>query len=164
MTDPRDSSSPEIIDEALRLITAPVAVIGAASGGMLGGLTASWVTRVSVDPPLLLVSIGRERFTYDLLCRSEEFSVSLLHADQVEIGRLFGLHSRRDRDKWAEVDHDLLGQGVPALLGCTARFLCRKENTVPAGDHDLFIGRILTAEVAAGPPALPMRGTDYAPR
>ena len=164
MTDPRGPSSPDFIDEALRLIPAPVAVVGVAAGGVFGGLTASWLTRVSVDPPLLLVSIGRERFTFDLLRRSEEFSVSVLHAGQVEIGRLFGLHSRRDRDKWAEVGCDMLGGGVPALRGCTARFLCRKENSVPAGDHDLFIGRVLAAEIPAGPPALPMRGTDYAPR
>lgn len=157
------STAPSTIDDALRLVPAPVAVIGVAAGGTLGGLTAAWLTRVSVAPPLLLVSIGRQRFTYDLLRRSNAFTVSLLHADQVAEARLFGLHSRRDRDKWAEVDHDLLGEGIPALRHCSARFLCRTEDVFPAGDHDLFIGGVLSAEILAGPPALPMRGADYAP-
>ena len=54
-------------DEILRLIPGPVAVVGAATAGVLGGLTASWVTRVSQEPPLLLVAIGRERYTWQLL-------------------------------------------------------------------------------------------------
>ncbi|MFH2053184.1 MAG: flavin reductase family protein [bacterium] len=164
MTDPRIRTAPEFIDEALRLIPAPVAVIGAARDGVLGGLTAAWVTRVSLVPPLLMVAVGRERFTYGLLRDAPEFTVSLLHQDQVETARLFGLVSGRDRDKWAEVDHDLLGEGSPALRRCSARFLCLTEAVVPAGDHDLFIGRIEQAEILAGAPALPMRGADYAPR
>ncbi len=164
MTDPRNRTAPEFIDEALRLIPAPVAVIGAARDGILGGLTAAWVTRVSLDPPLLMVAVGRERFTYGLMRNAPEFTVSLLHEDQVEIARLFGLASGRDRDKWAEADHDLMGEGSPALRRCSARFLCRTEAVVPAGDHDLFVGRIAQAEIIAGAPALPMRGADYAPR
>ena len=154
---------PTIIEDAMRLIPAPVAVIGAASEGTLGGLTAAWLTRVSLDPPLLLVAIGRQRFTYDLLRHSTAFTVSLLHADQVAEARLFGLYSRRERDKWDEVDHDLLGEGIPALRRCSARFLCRIGDVVPTGDHDLFIGRVESAEILAGQPALPMRGRDYAP-
>lgn len=162
MTDPGGRTTPEIIDEALRLIPAPVAVIGAASAGTLGGLTAAWLTRVSVEPPLLLVAVGRERRTHELLAGAEEFTVSLLHQDQVQVARLFGLHSRRQRDKWAEVPYDLLGRGAPALRECSARFLCAKDAVHPAGDHDLFVGRVLSAQILAGGPALPLRPGDYA--
>ncbi len=43
-------------DEILRLIPGPVTVVGVANAGVLGGLTASWITRVSQEPPLLLVA------------------------------------------------------------------------------------------------------------
>ncbi len=158
------NSNTAIIDEALRLVPAPVAIIGAARQEVLSGLTAAWLTRVSMDPPLLVVSIGHQRYTQEIMKGGTEFSVSLLHSDQVEIARLFGLHSGRDRDKWREVDHVLLGEGVPALQQCSARFLCRTFQTVTAGDHDLYIGEIVIAEVLRGGPALPMRGKDYAPR
>ncbi len=154
----------EIIDAALRLVPAPVAVIGAAGDGILGGLTAAWLTRVSMTPPLMLVAIGHQRLTHEIMKGSREFTISLLHTDQVEIGRLFGLHSGRERDKWAEVDHDLLGDGAPALRHCSARFLCRTSQVVTAGDHDLYIGEVVVAEILQGEPALPMRGRDYAPR
>lgn len=163
MTDQARPASPTLIDEALRLIPAPVAVIGAAHEGILGGLTAAWLTRVSGDPPLLLVAVGRDRHTHALLSGAQEFTVSLLHTDQVATARLFGLHSGRERDKWAEVPCALMGAGIPALARCSARFLCRKQDMVAAGDHDLFLGRVVEAQILAGAPALPLRGADYAP-
>jgi len=164
MTEPKSHSSSHHLDEALRLIPGPVAVIGAAREGVTGGLTAAWLTRVSIEPPLLLVSIGHTRFTWDLLEGSRQFTVSLLAADQVAEGRLFGLKSRREVDKWKKTAHVLLGEGVPALEHCSARFLCELENRFSTGDHDCFVGRIISGEIVAGGPALPMRGADYAPR
>ena len=158
---PADQSA--ATDEALRLFPQPVAVVGAVRNGELGGLTAAWVTRVSMEPPLVLVSIGHQRRTYDLLEGAGEFTVSLLAEGQVAEARLFGLHSRRDRDKWAETPHVLLGDGVPALARCAARLLCAVEGRFTTGDHDCLVGRVTAAEIVAGGPALPLRGADYAP-
>ena len=79
------------------------------------------------------------------------------------MARLFGLHSRRDVDKWAETPHLLLGDGVPALAHCAARFLCRLESRLTTGDHDCLVGRVTAAEVLDAGPPLPMRGSDYMP-
>ena len=152
------------LDLALRLLPAPVTIIGARCGGELGGLTAAWVTRVSADPPLLLVAIGRERRTWDLLTGATEFTVSVLGEHQVDEARLFGLKSRREVDKWAATPHVLLGDGVPALADCAARMLCRLTARFATGDHDCFVGEVSLAETVSGGPALPMRGSDYAPR
>ena len=149
--------------EPLRLLPGPVTVVGFATGGQLGGLTAAWVTRVSHDPPLLLVAIGHERYSWELCRSADQFTVSLLAEGQVPEARLFGLHSRRDRDKWAEVDHVLLGDGVPALRTCAARFLCAIEQRFTTGDHDCVVGRIESAEIDQGRPVLPLRGADYIP-
>ncbi len=163
MSDKSSAISPEILENALRSLPAPVAIIGATSGGVLGGLTAAWVTRVSLEPAMMLVAVGHERYTYDLMNNSEYFSISLPAESQVKEARLFGLKSRRDVDKWAQVDHDLLGEGIPALRHCTTRFLCRKVEVVKTGDHDCFVGVVVAAEKKSEEPALPMRGADYAP-
>jgi flavin reductase (DIM6/NTAB) family NADH-FMN oxidoreductase RutF len=163
MTDRTPGSPTASLDETLRLIPGPVAVIGAAKDGILGGLTAAWLTRVSMDPPLLLVSVGHQRFTWELLDGAAHFTVSVLAESQVTEARLFGLKSRRDVDKWAQTAHVLLGEGIPALEHCSARFLCAVESRFTTGDHDCLIGRILIGETVAGGPALPMRGRDYAP-
>lgn len=159
------SKDPSPFTAALQLLPAPVTVIGVAGIGELGGLTAAWVSRVSLAPPLLLVAIGHERRTWELMAEAEpEFTVSVLHETQVREARLFGLHSRREIDKWAECRHVLLGAGTPALADCTARYLCRVVSRFTTGDHDCFVGEIVSAETVAGAPALPMRGADYAPR
>jgi len=149
-------------DESLHLIHSPVAVIGTAADGVLGGLTCAWLTRVTTDPPRIVVAIAPERYTHGLLVVGGCFSVSILSEGQIDVGRLFGLHSRRERDKWSETDHVLLEGGVPALAECAARLLCRLVEKVPVGDHDLFVGEIIGSDVVSGPPALPMRGRDYA--
>lgn len=150
-------------DEALRLLPAPVTVIGVRQGDLMGGLTAAWVTRVSLDPPLLIAAIGHTRRTWELLAEAEAFTVSVLHADQVDVARLFGLHSGRDMDKWAQIDHELMAGDLPAVAHCAARYLCRLTDRFTTGDHDCLVGRIVVAEVGRGGPALPMRGADYAP-
>lgn len=157
----RPSDSP--LEDALRLIPAPVAVIGAAKDGILGGLTAAWLTRVSLDPPLLLVAVGHGRYTWELLEDAKQFTISVLAEGQVDEARLFGLNSRREVDKWATTAHVLLGEGVPALRHCTSRFLCEVDSRLTTGDHDCFVGRVVASEVVDGGPALPMRGSDYAP-
>lgn len=158
------SKTPTPFDSALHLMPAPVTVIGVRCGVELGGLTAAWVTRVSLAPPLLMVSIGHQRRTWELMQEADEFAVSVLREDQVEIARLFGLQSRRDVDKWAQTEHVLLGDGVPAVADCTAHYLCRLVNRFTTGDHDCVVGEIVTAETVIGGPALPMRGRDYIPR
>ena len=150
-------------DDILRLIPGPVTVIGAATAGVLGGLTASWVTRVSQDPPLLIAAVGRERYTWQLLQGAAHFTVSLLGEGQVAVARLFGLRSRRDVDKWALVEHDLLGPGVPALRHCAASYLCSVEGRFATGDHDCLVGRVVEWRRGAALAPLPLRGADYAP-
>ena len=90
-----------------------------------------------------------------------------LGEDQVDVGRLFGLRSRRDVDKWAETGHvemaaDEAGP-APALARCAARLLCRTTGRLEAGDHEIFVGEVVVSEVVAGGPALPMRGRDWIP-
>jgi flavin reductase (DIM6/NTAB) family NADH-FMN oxidoreductase RutF len=163
MSETKPEISSEILENALRNMPAPVAIIGAEHGGIMGGLTAAWVTRVSLEPAMLLVAVGHERFTWDLLNNSDQFTISLPTASQVKEARLFGLKSRRDVDKWAEVDHELLGDGIPALRHCSTRFLCRKTEVLKTGDHDCFVGLVIKAEIISDEKALPMRGADYAP-
>ncbi len=153
----------DTMETALRLLAAPVTVIGIRNGAELGGLTAAWVTRVSTAPPLLLVAVGHERHTWQMLAAASELSVSVLHAEQVAVARLFGLHSRRDTDKWARTEHELIGDGVPTVTGCAARYLGRIRDRFTTGDHDCVVCEITLAETVRGAPVLPLRGADYGP-
>jgi flavin reductase (DIM6/NTAB) family NADH-FMN oxidoreductase RutF len=151
----------EVLEQALGLITAPVAVIGVRTGDRIGGLTAAWLTRVSIRPPLLLVSIGHTRHTFDLLGEAGSFSASILRVGQVDVARQFGRVSQREVDKWAQVERCDYADGTPALAHCAARFHCALRGRFRTGDHDCFFGEVVAAAVADGGPALPMRRRDY---
>ena len=151
-------------DSVLHLMPAPVVVIGAAAGGATAGLTAAWITRVSTEPPLVAVAVAPDRHTHGLLVVSDLFTVSVLRPDQVEEGRLFGLRSGREVDKWRRVDHVLLEGGTPALASCAGRLCCRVVARLETGDHEVFVGEILESEMVDGGLGLAMKGSDWAPR
>ena len=137
--------------EPLRLIPGPVTVVGFAADGQLGGLTAAWVTRVSLDPPLLLVAIGHERYSWQLCCKRRP--VHRFPCWPKVRSRLRGCSACIPgviATSGPEVDHVLLGDGVPALRTCSARFLCTIEQRFTTGDHDCIIGRIEEADIDRG--------------
>ena len=82
---PSHQPDAQAVDQVLHLFPQPVAVIGAVREGELGGLTAAWVTRVSVNPALIMVAVGHERHTWHLLETAACFSVSLLGEDQIPV-------------------------------------------------------------------------------
>ena len=65
------------VEEAFKTMTYGVYIIGTAARDKINGMTAAWVTRVSVDPPLLLAAISKGHYTSDLIRASKAFSVNL---------------------------------------------------------------------------------------
>jgi flavin reductase (DIM6/NTAB) family NADH-FMN oxidoreductase RutF len=104
------------------------------------GLTVSSFNALSLTPPLVLWSLRRESSQLAAFQRSGHFAVNVLAADQLALSRRFA--SRRD-DKFGEGTWRAGERGVPVLAGCVAVFECETVNRQEAGDHILFIGRVL---------------------
>jgi len=103
------------------------------------GMTANSFTSVSLDPPLLLVCIGKGASSYPVFQESGHFAVNLLHDGQVEVSNLF---ASKSADKFASVVHDAVHTGAPVLTDCLTWFDCTVHNRVDAGDHAILVGRI----------------------
>ena len=140
------SIKPEI-NEAAKRIVQGVYIISSAHDGKVNAMTAAWVSRASFDPPIITVAVGRGRYTYELIVKSGVFAVSTLSAEQVPLGKHFGLKSGRKHDKFASVDYETKATGSPILKDCAAWMDCRVLNGVDAGDHVVFIGEIIDAWV-----------------
>ncbi|MCY1359114.1 p-hydroxyphenylacetate 3-hydroxylase, reductase component [compost metagenome] len=109
------------------------------------GVTASSFNTVSLEPPLVLWSIGRNALSFPAFARAEHFAVHVLGDWQVEWSNRFG---RACEAKFSGLDcGDGLG-GVPLLPGCPARFECRVEHRYDGGDHLILVGRVLRMEHA----------------
>ncbi|GAA2293053.1 flavin reductase family protein [Streptomyces kunmingensis] len=126
------------------------------------GMTATSFMSVSLDPPLVLVSIRNGSRMDDLLDEQPLWAVSLLSESQSHIAGRFAMKGRiSDRLLFEDIPYVRGAHtGAPLVGGALATLECRTEQLVPAGDHTLVIGRVLSAALpsADGGPLTYFRG------
>ena len=111
-------------------------------------MTANSFTSVSLDPPLILVCVECDAAMHGSLLEVGSFGVSVLAADQQHVALLYANRWRPrdptqfDRPGWARG----AGTGAPLVRGALAWFECALWRAYDAGDHSIFVGRLLTAE------------------
>ncbi|MBA3260349.1 MAG: flavin reductase [Gemmatimonadales bacterium] len=131
------------IAELFRRVTLGLYVVGAADGERRDAFTAAWLTQVSFDPLLLALSVNPQNASHRLLHAGGGFTVSVLEETQQEVARHFGLSSGRDRDKLAGIAWRPGRRGAPVLRDALAWFECELAGAMPAGDHELVLGRVV---------------------
>jgi flavin reductase (DIM6/NTAB) family NADH-FMN oxidoreductase RutF len=142
--------------KALSHISHPVAIITVNDGKKLNGMTAAWVTQISIDPPMLCTSISPLRHTWDMLAEVDYFGVCMLSKDQKEESNLFGSKSGKKLDKFKAmgIEPFMAAHDVPLLPGSVAGFVCRKTHQVEQGDHWALFGEVV--EAWKGPETVPL--------
>ncbi|HET6380962.1 MAG TPA: flavin reductase family protein [candidate division Zixibacteria bacterium] len=139
-----------------------VTVVAARSGPLLSGMTANAIASISIDPPLLMVSISRKSETHAAIIGSHSFAVSVLAEHQRALAECFAQPTtaaklRRFCDApWHEAE-----TGSPILDGAIAFFDCRVVDSHRGGDHTMFIGEIVAAGYEEGAEPLIWYGSRY---
>jgi len=126
-----------------------------APGGVDVGVTANSFNSVSLDPPMILWSIGKNSLSRPAFAAAEYFAVHILAYDQQSLSSRF---SRRGEDKFAGLDLERGPGGVPLLKGCAARFKCRTAYCYEGGDHDIIVGEVIEFDHFDKSPLLFHRG------
>jgi flavin reductase (DIM6/NTAB) family NADH-FMN oxidoreductase RutF len=126
-------------------------------GGEPCGLTATAVTSLSLDPPLVLVCIDRAADSNECIRRAGVFTVNVLDGDSELLARRFA--SSELADKFGLIPHRSAPSGAPVLEAALAWVDCELVETVPGGDHMIFIGRVQAGDGRPGAPLLHHRGT-----
>ena len=138
-----------------RFATGVTVVTARTSGGNPAGMTASAVTSVSLDPPLLLVCVDRQHDMHPALEAGTRFALNVLAADQEWLSRRFASDLE---DRFDGVGYRETKDGIPLLDGTVAAIECTKHATVPGGDHTIFIGLVTGGAVTDRRPLLYYRG------
>jgi flavin-dependent trigonelline monooxygenase, reductase component len=110
------------------------------SKGEPKGFTASSFTSVSLDPPLVLVCIGKGAACYPAFTGTTQFGVNVLCQDQLHVSRRF---ASKSADKFADIAWVSGTTGSPILPGSMAWLDCQLHDRLEAGDHLILIGRVL---------------------
>jgi flavin reductase (DIM6/NTAB) family NADH-FMN oxidoreductase RutF len=148
-----ENSSAAIDSRELRnacgLFATGITVVTTEVDGDVHGMTANAFMSVSLDPPLLVISVGLKARLHDLLAQTGRYAVSILRHDQEDYSSHFagwpveGLEVRFERR-----------DDYPVLPDALAYFVCKVVDAHPAGDHTLYIGQVEYLEHDAGEPVL----------
>jgi flavin reductase (DIM6/NTAB) family NADH-FMN oxidoreductase RutF len=134
-------------DVAFAALVHGVYVVTTKAGDKVNGMTAAWVSQVSIKPLLVMVSIAPPRYTHDLIKESGVFAINVLTTAQVDLGKRFGFKSGRKVDKLAGLDWTTAITGAPILPQAYAYLDCKVAHAYAAGDHTLFVGEVKDAKI-----------------
>ncbi|HEX9579967.1 MAG TPA: flavin reductase family protein [Gemmatimonadales bacterium] len=123
--------------------------------GRPGGMTASALAAVSLDPPLLLVCVDRGTDFGAVLAPAATFAVNVLARDQEALSRRFAADGV---DRFAGVKWTPGPGGLPLLDGVVAHVLCENWDRRDVGDHTVFFGRVIGGTAFDRPPLVHLRG------
>ncbi|MEU3838488.1 flavin reductase family protein [Streptomyces sp. NPDC028635] len=162
--DEQPGTQAQAFRDAMALLAAPLTVVTVLDeAGRRRGFTASSVTSVSLDPPLVLVGVGLSSSCHAVLTGAREFVVNVLGEEHRDVARRFATHGidRFAQGGFAAWD----GTGTPFLPRATVLLRCRTADVVRAGDHDLVLGTVLETRTGdpAGAPLLWYRRAFHTP-
>lgn len=138
--------------KGLEYITYGLYIVTSSADGQDGGMIVNTVFQVTAQPARVAISVSKESFTHELICKSGIFAAMPLEqeTDLPFIGR-FGFRTMRNFDKFAGIDTWRGVLGAPIVKMHTLSFLeAEVEKTVDVGTHTLFIGKVKNAGENAG--------------
>ena len=120
------------------------------------GFTASSFNAVSLDPPLILFSLGRKSYSLRAFLSTDYFAVNVLREGQEALSNRF---AKALGDKWAGIEFETWDAGCPILKDALANFECKTRYTHEGGDHVIFVGEVVRMSADLdGKPLLYYRG------
>ncbi len=137
---PEQKIDPAEFRSALSCFATGVAVVTTLDAqGRKVGITVSSFNSVSLTPPLILWSVGKESFSYDVFTAAEYFAVHILTRQQKELCDRF---AQSGNHKFDGLDYRAGLHGIPLLPEYAACFECSTEHIYPGGDHKIVVGRV----------------------
>jgi len=137
----------------LRRAPAGVAVVTVETKREQLGLTVSTLQSLSLDPPLVGVSISREAAMHELLREAGGFTASLLAGGQEWLAQHFA-RGVPPIGMWHGIETEEAERGAPLLAGALGWVECRLVSEHETGDHTLFVGEVEAVRLGAVAPPL----------
>ena len=108
-------------------------------------ITVAWAGTVCSDPPMVSISVRKERYSYEIIRETGEFVINLVNRELVLAADYCGVKSGRDTDKFKEMG--LTAQpsryvGAPGIGESPVNLECRVTNRLELGSHDMFLARV----------------------
>ncbi|MBA3734413.1 MAG: flavin reductase [Actinobacteria bacterium] len=152
----------EELREVMRRFPAPVAVVTTEVDGERFGLTVGSLVSLSLAPPLVGISIGKDSSSHEPLRQAAGWTASLLAGSQQTVAQHFARRGIPPVALWNGVDVREGTRG-PLVVGALAWLECRTVSQHDAGDHTIFVGEVESTERGATGPGLVYRDGGFLP-
>jgi len=122
--------------------------------GRANPVTLGWTMIVSGNPPMMAIAVASKHYSIEAITHSKCFTISFPSAQMADAALFFGSKSGRDVDKFAEFDCNTEpAKEIDSLLlaDAVANFECTLESQIPAGDHIIFVGKIVASHISTEP-------------
>ena len=136
---------PNLFRQVLGRFATGVTVVTTSHGGVKHGMTANAFSSVSLDPPLIVVSVDKKANMYELLMTGDAFCVNILAEHHPDWSSWWAGKAPKDGDQFAGIPHSTKVTGSPVLDECVAYIDCTVWARYEAGDHTLFVGEVQEA-------------------
>lgn len=131
-----------------------VIAIARDKNGKANPITLGWTMIVSGSPPMMAIAVASTHYSIETIRHSKCFTIVFPSSDMADAALFFGTRSGRDIDKFAGFDckTEPAGEIDSALLSdAVANFECTLDSETPAGDHIIFIGKIVCSHINTEP-------------
>jgi flavin reductase (DIM6/NTAB) family NADH-FMN oxidoreductase RutF len=138
---------PELINKVTWKIPNALALIGSASGDEWNGMTASWVTQVSMEPVLIGVGVDNKAVTHRLITDGGSFTVNLWPSEDTRVFVKFSKPATRENGALNGRPVRAGLSGAPIFEEALAWMDCEVRHSIDLGTHTFFVGEIVDAGV-----------------
>jgi flavin reductase (DIM6/NTAB) family NADH-FMN oxidoreductase RutF len=143
--------SPNTFRAAMRNLAGGVTVVSTGQGNARAGLTATSVSSLSIDPPSLLVCVGRATATLSALTENRAFGVNVLAAHHRHVAERFsGREGVYGAERYIGSDWMTLVTGAPILADALTAVDCTLEELIAWHSHAIVVGRVRAVHVNSG--------------
>ena len=127
-----------------------VIAIARDSNGKANPVTLGWTMIASGKPPMMAIGVAAKHYSVECINHSKCFTIAYPSSEMGEAALFFGSRSGRSVDKLAEFDCETAAATeIDSLLltDAVANFECVLESQMPAGDHIIFVGRVVCSHM-----------------
>jgi flavin reductase (DIM6/NTAB) family NADH-FMN oxidoreductase RutF len=123
--------------------------------GAVRGMTANSFTSVSLDPLLILICVEKRAAILPMLEKNKRFGVSVLKEGHEAISEYFAKGTQTaEAEQRLSIHYRWTPSGIPVLEGTLLQLSCGVVSSHLAGDHTIFVGEVVEAEIHEGKPLL----------
>jgi flavin reductase (DIM6/NTAB) family NADH-FMN oxidoreductase RutF len=122
--------------------------------GRANPVTLGWTMIASGTPPMMAIAVAGKHYSIETIRHSKCFTICYPSSDMADAALFFGSKSGRDVDKFAGFDCKIeLAEVIDSVLltDAVANFECKLESETAAGDHIIFVGKIVASHINTEP-------------